>query len=455
MSSSDYSEYSFDESDSDSDIGFEAEMHYDDRNLGDIGIIDLAGYMVANPKLESLFLSENKIGDVGAGVIASVVSRNPKIDYVSVPVNHISDEGARSLADVLHTNTSLEYLDLTDNRIGPVGAKYIAEALAENTAMVHFHMSENPIEDRGARAFARALQGNTSMDVLHLNEIRIGDSGGAAIGRAFCMGNLTELYLENNIIGNAGARGIAEGISKSKSIEILSLSTNMIGGKGAEYIANALRSCPSLKTLNLGHNKIGDRGARALAAALPEIKALEELWLEGNGIGNEGASYIFAGVSQNFSIQNMSLSGRHIDDGAIMTATKFVPRICMLYSVSMYGLPIGNDAYNALYHAMDCTNNNSLNVRVRYPPRDIDHLGGITVSADSEDYPDTRTLADHTFDSMGGISRKVDDIKADSFESLRICRVGFPSIDAVNTFIDGISDASSLKAITIVSLNLK
>ncbi len=72
------------------------------------------------------------------------------------------------------------------------------------------------------------------------------------------------LYLEDNQIGDAGAKGLGEGLSNCTKLETLYLKGNQIGDAGAIGLGEVLSHCTNLKVLDLGHNQIGDAGAKGL-----------------------------------------------------------------------------------------------------------------------------------------------------------------------------------------------
>jgi len=74
---------------------------------------------------------------------------------------------------------------------------------------------------------------------------------------------LTTLDLSSNVIGEAGARAVAEALRHVPQLSVLNLSNNTIGDAGARAVAEALYHVPQLRTLNL----IGDAGKAAVRAA--------------------------------------------------------------------------------------------------------------------------------------------------------------------------------------------
>ncbi|KAJ3161656.1 Leucine-rich repeat-containing protein 71 [Geranomyces michiganensis] len=76
------------------------------------------------------------------------------------------------------------------------------------------------------------------------------------------------LSLRSNMMGDAGAKALAEQLKVNKTLVSLNLWDNQIGKEGVEAIAEALRVNQTLLSLSLGMNTVGDDGASALAKVL-------------------------------------------------------------------------------------------------------------------------------------------------------------------------------------------
>ena len=90
---------------------------------------------------------------------------------------------------------------------------------------------------------------------------------------------LTELNLDGNNLGDAGAIALAAALPSLTALTTLELPRNNIGEMGCVALAKALPSLKALTTLNLEQNPIGDTGGRALAGSLRQTE-LTVLFLE-------------------------------------------------------------------------------------------------------------------------------------------------------------------------------
>eukprot|EP00450_Noctiluca_scintillans_P022917 CAMPEP_0194522028 /NCGR_PEP_ID=MMETSP0253-20130528/56482_1 /TAXON_ID=2966 /ORGANISM="Noctiluca scintillans" /LENGTH=343 /DNA_ID=CAMNT_0039366431 /DNA_START=120 /DNA_END=1151 /DNA_ORIENTATION=- len=94
------------------------------------------------------------------------------------------------------------------------------------------------------------------------------------------------LNLNGNIIGNLGARALADILPECDRLEGLSLCRNRIGDVGVSALAKKLPHS-SLSMLELWMNEIGDVGACALARAVRKSR-LVYLYIPGNELTEKG-----------------------------------------------------------------------------------------------------------------------------------------------------------------------
>ena len=78
-----------------------------------------------------------------------------------------------------------------------------------------------------------------------------------------------DLFL-HPLLGDAGAKAIAEGIAASKSLAELSLSNNQIGDAGAKVIAEGIAASKSLAKLDLQLNSLSEASKTLLKNAKSE-----------------------------------------------------------------------------------------------------------------------------------------------------------------------------------------
>ncbi|XQJ28865.1 leucine-rich repeat protein, putative [Leishmania guyanensis] len=167
--------------------------------------------------------------------------------------------------------TNLESLDLKDNKIGPKGAVCLFDALREHCPhLTYLDVNENAIQDEALYSLALLLQ-SVKLRTLSVVTNHITPRGLPTLcdGAVVCR-TLTELSLAFNLLGDEGARIVAEMLGSHPNLTSLDLSDNHIGDLGAVAIAEAfiLSSSSRIESLNLSVNHVGDVGFQAIAEAL-------------------------------------------------------------------------------------------------------------------------------------------------------------------------------------------
>jgi Ran GTPase-activating protein (RanGAP) involved in mRNA processing and transport len=99
---------------------------------------------------------------------------------------------------------------------------------------------------------------------LNLNDNSIGDEGAKALAQVLpSMTGLTKLDLKSNQIGDAGADALANVLSKMNKLSYIDLSFNNIGDEGAKSFANGVKNMDNTRTvkfhLNLDNNYIHNK----------------------------------------------------------------------------------------------------------------------------------------------------------------------------------------------------
>jgi len=78
-----------------------------------------------------------------------------------------------------------------------------------------------------------------------------------------------------------------------------------------------LKTNSTLVELNINENNLGDEGAKALAEGLKANKTLKSLDLSLNYIGDEGAKAIAAMLDVNKTLTSLTISGNEIQDAEL------------------------------------------------------------------------------------------------------------------------------------------
>jgi hypothetical protein len=319
---------------------------------------------------DELDLSQKLIGGDRPTMVAAVVQLMRGLASLSLRENQLNDGEASKMVEALHANTTLRRLDLGGNELGASG-KGMVEALKTNTtfrtvtlesvvlSIAELTLLKNRFDIESATMLAKIgaergimfsgmrpdqteagfsnedswdkglqpadailigsdLQFMAVLTTLHLNLNLIGDDGAKAIAEALKLNTvLTYLDMDINKIGDGGAKAIAEALKVNAVLTTLGLRFNNIGREGAIAISEALKVNRGLATLGLRFNKIGREGAIAISEALKVNSVLTILSLEANDIGDDGAKAIAEALKVNTVLTYLGMDINKIGDGSV------------------------------------------------------------------------------------------------------------------------------------------
>jgi hypothetical protein len=168
-------------------------------------------------------------------------------------------------------------------RIGNKDLQAIQNALKSNT-ITAVHIKQSRLDDNGVKELAPVLKEHKLVKFSYTQSSRVIELIKVMKG-SHPVNSFKELNLQQNNIGDEGARYIAKVLEQNTSLKELNLQQNNIGYHGAYEIAKALEQNTSLTKLNLQQNNIDDYGAHHIVGALEQNTSLKELNLQQNNIG--------------------------------------------------------------------------------------------------------------------------------------------------------------------------
>jgi Ran GTPase-activating protein (RanGAP) involved in mRNA processing and transport len=250
-------------------------FHLNSLNIGDEGIVALVKSMGSAQKAKKLFLHSNQISDRGVAAIAKLFRKEDcEIDTLVLSNNAITAIGVRELAEGLAGNKKLRVLALDNNTVADDGAIALADALLTNTALKSITLSNASIGDNGARALATVVAKPDSA--------------------------IEELNLDGNYIGYPGAKSLADAIGlHDRPMKVLNLKSNFVDDLASVAFGRALATNVNLEKLHLDNNKIGNEGAKGLFEGTKCHMQLAEVTLSGNSISLSALGPIVASIEAN------------------------------------------------------------------------------------------------------------------------------------------------------------
>ena len=258
------------------------------QGLGPRGTTGVVDALQGRPFVSSLLLGANALGDDGATAVARLLPDNPELTTVFLGCNGIGPQGVEALARHLAARPNLRGLWLKRNPLGHDGIETLAKAVAVHPSLRTLDLVHTETRGRGLKALVDGLiEHNRSLERLFLDANDLDAEDAEQLARLIrAAGPLRELYIDNNRLGDAGARIVSEAmaeVSRRRSdagLRILGLAGNGLGEAGFRAVAGLLAQDPPLRRLFIGKGRsaavyrtVANRGSTRAADEL--LHALE------------------------------------------------------------------------------------------------------------------------------------------------------------------------------------
>ena len=301
------------------------------NSIGDTGAIKIAEILETNTTLKTLKLGGNKISVSGVKAIASALFINSTLSTLELNDNKLGNDGFKELVKALKLNTNLTEINLESTGCDYKDTELIITMIKSNKTLQTLKLGNNNFNmsnKKGGQRLAYALKNNTTLKRLDLNNNNMGDTQINTDDTqkekvvtvcdilAFSLKenkSLTELNIQHNKLNHLRAHLLSIAL-KNSSINILNISNNLIGDLGAKWIADMLVDNSNLETLKLGHNEIGDEGIKALANALKHNSTLLTLELNNNNFGRFGIIALATALKLNTTLLEINLEFNSLDE---------------------------------------------------------------------------------------------------------------------------------------------
>ncbi len=176
-------------------------------------------------------------------IIIYIIDNNDRYTSIDLKRLYTIPDSMKLLFTYLTTNTRINDLNL-HTALDPYMLKYISEALKINNTLSKIIISKNGITDEYIKNFFDMLAVNKSLTYIDLSGNRITDKGIEYLVGALLFNNTLEyIDLSDNIINNDECIILlAESLVSNKSIKELKLDNNNIGNDGARALVNMLQT---------------------------------------------------------------------------------------------------------------------------------------------------------------------------------------------------------------------
>ncbi|KAL0629149.1 Ribonuclease inhibitor [Plecturocebus cupreus] len=200
--------------------------------------------------------------------------------------------------------------------------KDMSSALQANPALTELNLRSNELGDAGVRHVLQALQSSPCkiQKLSFQNCYLTGAACGALAGTLRSLPALQELYLSDNLLGDAGLQLLCEGLLDPQChLEKLQLEYCGLSAASCEPLASVLRAKPHFKELTVSNNNIDEAGVRALCQGLKDSPCqLETLKLENCGATSDNCRDLCSVVASKASLRELALGSNKLGDVGIV-----------------------------------------------------------------------------------------------------------------------------------------
>ena len=248
-------------------------------------------------------------------------------------------------------------LNFGGRNMGPAGALALGNYLRDHpiAGLTNLYLDDNNIGDEGVEALAPHLP--ATLTHLFLRNNNIGDAGITALAQHL-PANLTELHIGENDIGDVGVAALA--LRLPARLRYLALKYNNISILGVQALAPHLPA--NLQVLYFGDNNIDAAVVQALAPHLPA--SLQILDLAGNNIGDAGVQAL---TNARFAYQGNNIWSRAAPQAAPVAAP--IAAEANIPAVQLFPLPpLANGVLNLRNQDIDAAEALALGEHLRDHP---------------------------------------------------------------------------------------
>lgn len=214
-------------------------------------------------------------------------------------------------------------LDLCKQVVGPKGIEPLINSMQRNSQVKRLLLGNNIVGDLGAKVIAEAIRNNSipSMDTWYIAGNQFTASGIELIANELHYNHTVKaLWLKRNPLLPAGAKHISTLLAVNQYLQVLDLDLTGLLDEGLRYVIQGLSQNTTLRHLYLNANGITIEGAKLIGDYLAAgLNCLESLFLGVNRLGDEGCQEIVRGLAVDKNLRRLCLGSNRITDAGVAT----------------------------------------------------------------------------------------------------------------------------------------
>lgn len=230
---------------------------------------------IADNKTAALAVSRRDFSDEQYAALCRAIKESRRASNIFLSDIEKEDE-IQMLFDSIAESNVCDPLKLTlqNTKMGDKYAKIFAEMYAKHPFLRDFFFKNTDIGDEGAEALAMGIVKKKSQEAYKAK-----DSSGEELAKetaSEAANAIRSIRLNQNRIGNKGAKALAEAVGKSPKLNVFIVAGNQIEDEGMYAIADALSKSEAIEKVDVSGNPFSPSGAAALVAALRNKATLKE-----------------------------------------------------------------------------------------------------------------------------------------------------------------------------------
>ena len=343
----------------------------------------MASVILANNKLETLYLNENFLG-AGVKVIANALKHISTLKSVNLNSNQIPESASEDLAAAFLSNKSLQVVALSDNHRTTKAIITISLALSKLSELQSYNIIKNHCTEEVSDAITSVILNNTNLKYVYIGGNNL-QTGVIKIGNALNSIMLKELNLKYGYISKKAASSLALAVSKQYYLEEFAFHGNNLDISGNKAVLKSLSTISKLTLINLDNASLTEETADTIALAISSNHGLQQLYLGNNklctggikiaralntlpklrildfndcGMSTDVADELASAIACNFSLEQLGLRNNKLMTSGIIAIAESLSCISTLKILNIRGKRVTEEAANVLSSVV--LNNNGM-----------------------------------------------------------------------------------------------